>query len=84
VVFFIDLSRTDEDYWRESKELLDRTMGYKGAKEMPWLVVCNKKDIAEVSAEEAVDRHGFQGYSEVVMKVISGCALTGEGLNEGF
>lgn len=59
-------------------------MGYKGAKEMPWLVVCNKNDIAEVSVEEAVDRHGLQRHPQVVMKVISGCAITGEGLNEGF
>lgn len=59
-------------------------MGYKGAKELLWLVVCNKKDIAEVSVEEAVGRHGLKGYSKVLMKVISACAITGEGMNEGF
>lgn len=84
VVFFIDLSRTDEDYWRDSRELLEKTMEYKGVKEMPWLMVCNKQDIAKVSVEDAVGRHDIQKYSNVVMKVISACAITGAGVKEGF
>ncbi len=79
--FFIDLSWNN---FEESAGQLERIVGYKGVRKMPMLIVCNKKDIASVTVDEALRGHNMERYHDMRIKVVEACSLTGEGLFEGF
>lgn len=62
IAYFIDLSRKDQEYYDESRSLLDIILKVKEVHSLPFLLVCNKKDIAELTPEEAVKLHQLERY----------------------
>lgn len=59
-------------------------MAYRGMQNLPFLVVCNKKDVAVMSVEEALLKHDVERYANVNIRTISCCSITGEDLIKGF
>jgi 50S ribosomal subunit-associated GTPase HflX len=84
IAFFIDLSRNDDDYFQETQNLLQRVMERSKMQKVPLLFLGNKIDILTLNLAEAWERYSLQKYAKHNVKLISACALTGEGLKEGF
>ena len=82
VIFLVDSNDTDRIF--EAKEELDKLMREPLLEKVPFLVLCNKQDLPHsMSVKEITEKLELQSCGRS-WKAQAVCALTGDGLHEGF
>ena len=82
VIFIIDSS--DADRLEEAKETLHWVLNSEELKTVPLLVFANKQDMAVYSVSQIADKLSLSQMRGREWHIQGACALTGDGLFEGF
>ena len=82
LIYVLDAS--DEDRINEAKETLEGVLNHQALRNVPVLVLANKMDMAQLKPAQLVEKMGLHTLRGREWNLQPTCALTGEGITEGF